>query len=389
LKTTIPLYLDFYNFYNFLGGCCIGKEPIVEKVGVEVAAVDRWAESPACVIIHEVKVRELGEFGLIKLLADIVDEGKDSRSTSWQRLVIGIGDDAAAWRGAARVQLATTDSLIEGVHFSLDITTWEELGWKVLAVNLSDIAAMGGLPEYALVSLALPGELDVESISNLYRGMVRLANEFDVAIAGGNISSAEKVMITVTVLGSVGSETMLRRSTAMPGEEVVVTGYPGLSIAGLEMLRQKLGFSPEDYQLLRKAHLQPVPRIKEAQVLLHEGVRTAIDISDGVIADLRHICEASKVSAVIREGWLPVHPVLEKHFPGDCKEMVLGGGEDYELLFTASSEVVARVKANLGCPVTVIGEVTTGEPGKVRLINAKGDSIPWRYDGWEHFKSQL
>lgn len=343
----------------------------------------------AYVIIHEVKVRELGEFGLVKLLADIVDEERNSRGTSWQRLVIGIGDDAAAWRGTAPVQLATTDSLIEGVHFGLDITTWEELGWKALAVNLSDIAAMGGLPEYALVSLALPGELDVESVSSLYRGMVRLANEFDVAIAGGNISSAEKVMINVTVLGSVESETMLRRSAAMPGEQVAVTGYPGLSIAGFEMLRQKLGFSAEEYRLLRKAHLQPMPRIKEARVLLHEGVRAAIDVSDGVIADLRHICEASKVSAVIREDRLPVHPVLEEHFPDSCTEMVLGGGEDYELLFTASSEVIARVKANLDCLVTVIGEVTLGEPGKVRLINAEGESIPWRYGGWEHFKSRL
>jgi len=332
------------------------------------------------------KVKDLGEFGLIGLLAEIVDREKDSRQPSWRRLLIGIGDDAAVWHKGSAVQLATTDSLIEGVHFTPDITTWKDLGWKALAVNLSDIAAMGGVPEYALVSLALPGDTEVASVSDLYCGMVELAREFGVAIVGGNISAADRVMITITVLGSAETDVLLRRSSAMPGEKVAVTGYPGLSAGGLKMLRQKLDFPPDEHRLLCRAHLRPVPRVKEAQVLLHSGVSTAIDISDGLIADLSHICKASGVSAVVREELLPVHPVLKRRFPREWRKMVLGGGEDYELLFTASSELIARLKRELLCPVTEIGEIGSGKVGEVKLLDEQGKSRTWRRGGWEHFR---
>src|SRR4030043_1571223 len=186
------------------------------------------------------KVSELGEFGLIELLTDIVDKTKNPQDISWQRLLIGIGDDAAAWQGDSSVQLATTDSLIQDTHFDLNITTWEELGWKAIAVNLSDIAAMGGIPGYALISLALPGELETDCISSLYQGMAQIANKFGVAIGGGNIASASKTMITVTALGSLESKSALTRSAAVPGDQVAITGYLGLSAAGLRMLKQHL-----------------------------------------------------------------------------------------------------------------------------------------------------
>lgn len=335
------------------------------------------------------KVSEAGEFGLIRVLAEVIDRERDSRMVSWQRVVVGIGDDAAVWRGSAPVQIATTDSLVEGVHFTLGMSTWEELGWKALAVNLSDIAAMGGVPEYALVSLALPGDVEVDSVASFYRGMVRLANQFGVAIVGGNISSADKVAITVTVMGSAASDMVLRRSGALPGEQVAVTGYLGLAAGGLRMLREKLDFAPEESGLLRRAYLQPLPRVREGQVLLRSGVRAAIDISDGLMADLKHICEASGVSAVIYDEHLSVHPVLRQRFPDDARTMVLAGGEDYELLFTASSEVIDRVREFLDCPVTVIGEISGGEPGKVELVDACGRRVVWGYGGWEHFRTQL
>ena len=147
------------------------------------------------------KVSDLGEFGLIELLADIVDKTKNPQNASWRKLLIGIGDDAAAWQDDGSIQLATTDSLVQDTHFDLNITGWEELGWKAIAVNLSDIAAMGGVPRYALVSLALPGELETDSLAGLYQGMAHIANEFGVAIVGGNVASAGKTMITVIVLG--------------------------------------------------------------------------------------------------------------------------------------------------------------------------------------------
>jgi len=334
------------------------------------------------------KVSELGEFGLIELLADIVDRTKNPQDSSWQRLLIGIGDDAAAWQGDSSIQLATTDSLIQDTHFDLNITTWEELGWKAIAVNLGDIAAMGGIPKYALISLALPGELETDCISSLYQGMVQIANQFGVAIIGGNIASASRTMITVTVLGSLESKSALTRSAAVPGDQVAVTGYTGLSAAGLKMLKQKLTFDAETSRLLRRAHLQPTPRINEGQVLLRHGVKAAIDISDGLIADLTHICKASKVSARINKDSVPIHPILQSNFKSDCQQLALSGGEDYELLFTASSQIINQVKQAISCPVTVIGEITEGTPGQVTLIDAAGKSIPWRQGGWEHFKSK-
>ena len=335
------------------------------------------------------KVSELGEFGLIKLLADIVDQTKNIQDVSWQHLLIGIGDDAAAWQGDGSIQLATTDSLVQDTHFDLNITTWEELGCKAIAVNLSDIAAMGGIPMFALISLALPGELETDCISSLYKGMAQISNKFGVAIVGGNVASASKTIITVTVLGSLESESALTRSAAVPGDRIAITGYPGLSAAGLKMLKQKLSFDSETSKLLRQAHLQPKPRINEGQILLHHRVRAAIDISDGLIADLTHICKASKVSAKINKDSVPIHPILKSKFKSDCQQLALSGGEDYELLFTANSQVINQVKQAFSCPVTVIGEITEGTPGQVTLSDASGKNIPLQQGGWEHFKSQI
>ena len=334
------------------------------------------------------KVSELGEFGLIELLADIVDKARNTRNASWQQLLIGVGDDAAVWRGDSSVQLATTDSLIQDTHFDLNITSWEELGWKAIAVNLSDIAAMGGIPQYALISLALPGELEADCIANLYRGMVQIASQFEVAIVGGNVASADKVMINITILGYLGNGYALTRSAAVPGEQVAVTGYLGLSAAGLRMLKQSLGFDVEATRILKQAHLQPVPRVEEGQALLRQGVRAAIDISDGLLADLTHVCKASKVGARIKVDLVPIHPAVQANFSSDFQQLALTGGEDYELLFTASSQVVNQVKQAISCPVTVIGEITDETPGHVSLPDTVGESISWQQTGWEHFKSE-
>jgi thiamine-monophosphate kinase len=334
------------------------------------------------------KVSDLGEFGLIELLADIVNKSKNARDDSWQQLLIGIGDDAAAWKGNSSIQLATTDSLVQDTHFDLNITSWEELGWKAVAVNLSDIAAMGGIPKYALISLALPGELETDCISSLYQGMVQIANQFGVAIVGGNIASASKTVINVTVLGSLESKFALTRSAAVSGDQIAVTGYLGQSAAGLKMLKQKLNFDVETSRLLRQAHLQPAPRVNEGHILLQQGVKAAIDISDGLLADLAHICRASKVSATIKEDLVPIHPAVRANFKSDCQQLALSGGEDYELLFTANSRIIDRVKQTITCPVTVIGEITKGTPGQLAVIDTAGKSIPWQQAGWEHFKSQ-
>ncbi len=335
------------------------------------------------------KVSELGEFGLIRLLADIIDSARNLKDDSWQQLVIGVGDDAAAWQCDGSVQLATTDSMVQDTHFDLNITGWDNVGFKAITANLSDIAAMGGVPRYALVSLALPGEIETDCVAELYQGMVRAAIQFGVAIAGGNIASAEKVVITITVLGYLKNKAALTRSSAQPGDQIAITGYTGLSAAGLRMLKQNLKFDTKTAKLLREAHLQPVARVREGQILLLHGVRAAIDISDGLIADLTHICEASLVSATVRKNLVPIHTSLYNCFERDHQQLALTGGEDYELLFTATEQVMQQVKEALSCPVTVIGEITEGKVGQVTLVDDAGNSISWQQAGWEHFKSQV
>lgn len=340
-------------------------------------------------IISAVKVSELGEFGLIDRLAKIVDRSA-GKQASGQRLIVGIGDDAAAWRGDTSIQLATVDSFIQDIDFSLDIATWEELGWKALAASTSDIAAMGGEPRYALVSLALPGHTEVEDVIALYRGMVALADELGMVIVGGDTSSAAIVAIAITVLGSAknGGNHILIRSGAQPGEKIAVTGYLGTAAAGLEMLRGKLQFDPESANELRKAFLHPYPRIAEGQQLVAQGVKTAIDISDGLISDLNHICRLSRVGARVEIDRVPVAPQVKANFGSRALEIALAGGEDFELLFTASAETIDKVKTAVSCPVTVIGEIIADEVGKVTPIDRQGNPFRLGKAGWEHFKTR-
>ncbi|MBA7469401.1 Thiamine-monophosphate kinase [subsurface metagenome] len=334
------------------------------------------------------KVSELGEFGLIDLLAEMV-AGSQNKETR-QKLILGIGDDAAAWRGDTSTQLATVDCLIQDVHFSLDITPWHDLGGKALAVNLSDIAAMGGIPKYALVSLALPDNTEVEDVTALYQGMIELSQKFDVAIVGGDSSSAPLVIITITIFGSTTGQDkpVLTRSEAKVGEKVAVTGYLGTAAAGWEMLTRKLRFDPEATACLEEAFLRPYPRIAEGQLLVAQGITTAIDISDGLISDLNHICKASQVSARIEIERVPILPAVKASFGDRAQELALSGGEDYELLFTGSAETIEKVKATVSCPVTVIGEITVDKTNKTTIVDKRGNPVKIDKTGWEHFTTR-
>jgi len=328
------------------------------------------------------KVSELGEFGLIELLAKIVGQPKG------ELVLIGIGDDAACWRTGASTQIATSDSLIQDVHFALSTTTWRELGWKALAVNLSDIAAMGGLPQYALVSLGLPGDTEVASVVELYEGIEELARLFDVSIVGGDSVGAPVVMVSLAVVGKAQKNlSVLTRSAAAPGELIAVTGCLGASAAGLAMLQGGLRLYPEDKETagrLKEAHLRPHPRVVEGQALARHGVKAAIDLSDGLVSDLVKLCKASGVGARLFTSQIPVHPMVRNSFGGDAIQLALSGGEDYELLFTARSEVIDRVRGAIACPVTVIGE-TVAEPEMVKVIDEHGNELNVEKAGWEHF----
>lgn len=333
------------------------------------------------------KISRLGEFGLINLLAEMVDGSRDKQLASWRQLIIGIGDDAAAWQGDASIQLATVDSLIQDVHFSLGVTSWKDLGWKAMAANLSDIAAMGGQPKYALVSLALPGHTEVDDVTALYQGMIELAQQFEVAIVGGDISRASLVVITITILGSTENldSRILTRSAAVPGEQIAVTGYLGTAAAGMEMITRQLQFDSKATACLAREFRRPLPRIAEGRLLVKQGVKTAIDISDGLISDLRHVCEASQVSARLEVDRVPIELEVRANFGDKSLELALSGGEDYELLFTGSPEVVAQVKKAASCPITVIGEIVAGKRGEVTLVDRQGNPFHLNKVGWDHF----
>jgi thiamine-monophosphate kinase len=332
-----------------------------------------------------VKVSEIGEFGLIDRLARMVSAAEDKKAAAWRHLILGIGDDAAAWQGEATIQLATVDALVQDVHFRLNLTSWAELGWKAIAINLSDIAAMGGQPRYALVSLALPDETEVENVTSLYQGMLELARRFEVAIVGGNISRAPLVVININIFGNAEGQNLLTRSAAKVGDEVAVTGYLGAAAAGLEMLTKRLQFDTEATASLKKAFVQPYPRIAEGQALVKCGVKAAIDISDGLISDLNHICQSSQVGARIEVERVPIAPTVKANFGTRALELALSGGEDYELLFTARPGVIESVRSAVSCPVTVIGEIVADKASKITLVDKKGNPVSLPRTGWDHF----
>jgi thiamine-monophosphate kinase len=336
------------------------------------------------------KVSELGEFGLIELLAKMAHRTQSKQIALPHQVILGIGDDAAAWQGEAPTQLATVDSLIQGVHFSLAITPWQELGWKALAVNLSDIAAMGGVPRYALISLALPDHTEIDDVTALYKGMIELAQQSGVAIVGGDTTSAPLVAITITIFGSAKNQDnhILTRSAARVGDKVAVTGFLGAAAAGWEMLDKQLQFDPKASACLREAFLHPYPRIAEGQLLVDQGVKAAIDISDGLIADLNHICKASQVGARIEVDRLPIEPAVKADFGDRALELALSGGEDYELLFTASVEVIDSIRAATCCPITIIGDIVADKAKKITLIDSKGKPVSVPKKGWEHFTAK-
>jgi thiamine-monophosphate kinase len=329
-----------------------------------------------------VKVSKLGEFGLIDLLNKMIKDAK--LDTVSPDLILGIGDDTAAWKGTGRVQLATVDTIVQDVHFTLGTTTWEELGWKSLAINISDIAAMGGIPNYALVALALPDDAESENIAGLYRGMIEIARQYKVAIAGGNVSRAPQVSVTITVLGS-SPDKILKRSAAKVGDTIAITGYAGSAAAGLEMLEKGLKFPSKITDYLKNAFLHPVPRVAEGRLLVEHGITTAIDTSDGLLADLRHICEASGAGARVIADLVPINDIVKTSFKEKALELALGGGEDYELLFTGDARKIAALSQDTKCPVTVIGEIIKVEPGKIELLDAQGKPVKTGRTGWKHF----
>jgi thiamine-monophosphate kinase len=324
------------------------------------------------------KLEELGEFGLIGRIADRVTPSAGIR--------IGIGDDAAAVETVpGTVSLFTTDMLLEGVHFDLTFCTPENLGWKSLAVNLSDIAAMGGKPRYCLLSLAVPQSIPVSFIDGFVAGLLDCAEEFEVTLIGGDTcASRGGLVVSLTVMGEQLPERVVPRSGARPGDLILVTGTIGDSALGL---RQLMAGQREGSAIHR--HLEPSPRVREGLKLAEEKLPTAmIDISDGLLADLGHILKRSGVGARLELAHLPLSPEVAAHISRQDDNpfnLPLSGGEDYELLFTIPPDREGAVRNALspfGTSASMIGTIT---PSGLSVVDRNGKEYPVVTGGYNHF----
>ena len=320
---------------------------------------------------------------------DLIEIVRDRTAQSRGDVVLGIGDDAALLKSAAGQQLvACTDTLVEGVHFPHG-TPAQDLGWKSLAVNLSDLAAMGATPAWAMLALTMPRE-DRRFVEAFADGFAQLARAHAVALIGGDTTQGP-LSITVSAFGFVPESRALLRSGARVGDAVFVTGTLGDAAAALRLIRDSgLGtLDPTNEharsELLPRLH-RPEPRIA-AGLALRDVATACIDVSDGLLADLGHVCQASGVGAVVDADALPLSSAMLALFDAnERRSLALAGGDDYELCFTASvgrADRIAADFARLGFGAARIGRVVAEQGVRVRDANGKAVEPPHR--GWQHF----
>lgn len=335
---------------------------------------------------------QLGEFGLIARF-------RSHLKYRSPKLKIGIGDDCAVYHyDADKYLLLTTDALLENVHFRLNLITPKQLGRKAMSVNISDVAAMGGIPKLALVSLGIPKNTSVRFLDDFYKGIDQICRAHQIELCGGDtVSSPRHLMINITLLGEVKKNRLFTRSGARPGDKILVTGTLGDSALGLKILKNSrknwIG-SLKARKWLINQHLDPTPRTREALLLSRSKLRVTsmIDISDGLIQDLHHICQASKVGAIVHESKLPLSPALVQIGRDNrlkYNKLALDGGEDYELLFTLNPHDVnklIRLFNRSSSPLTVIGEIQSRSSGiTLARKNGRRKKITEPM-GFNHFK---
>lgn len=350
-------------------------------------------------------IAALGEFALIERLAQVLAEVGAAHAPDGT--IVGIGDDAAIWQPVAGARgVISTDSLMAGVHFRLDWTSWRDLGHKALAVNLSDIAAMGARPRLAVIALGLTGAEPVADLLDLYRGVGTLAARYGVIVAGGDIvSSPDRLGLHLTVVGeswpNLGGR-LLSRTGSQPGDLLAVSGPLGLAAGGLRLLlaRDSDTTAPDDATMLEPgngaaallaAHFRPEPRIAYGRALIEAGASACIDLSDGLFGDLAKLCARSDVAARVDRDSLPVPPPLRHRFPNDWLDLATRGGEDYELLFTLNPPALDRLRvychaAQLPAPV-VIGAIGPPQQPALVLRYRDGTELAVQGGAFDHFAS--
>ncbi len=334
------------------------------------------------------RISDVGEFGLIELARRWTEPDQPPTGDVPYRLAVGNGDDAAAVTFAVGpvTELYTTDTMVDGVHFSEATTPWRALGWKAIASNISDVAAMGGEPKAALVTLGLPSDTLVADVEELYAGMMEICRQFGVWIIGGDMVRSPVTFVTVALTGVCSGLPMVRTAAA-PGHLVGVTGPLGGSAGGLRQLLEgdARETADENESELIRQHRRPWPDVAAGKALASVGVRCAMDVSDGLADDLGKLCSASGVSAEIYANEVPAPPALKRAFPAGWLDLALYGGEDYALLFTAPSDIMDAAMTRLHPGGAVIGEIKEGEPGSVAVLDEHGKRRARAGAGWDHF----
>lgn len=336
---------------------------------------------------HEagVRLRDVGEDAVVEAIREIV-------SHRGAGVVVGIGDDAAVLEApAGRHLVLTVDALVEEVHFRRAWATAADVGYKALAASVSDVAAMGGLPRCALVSVTAPPELPLAWVEEFSRGLAEAGARFGAGVVGGNLArTSGPVVVDVAVLGEVEPDLVLRRTGARPGDAVMVTGTLGRSRAGLLALQR--GIRDPAWEPLVRAHLRPLPRLAEGRVVAASRWAGAMmDVSDGLAADLARMCAASGVGVRVDASALPVDPAVEalaRRLGEDAVDLALAGGEDYELLVAVAPErapaLAQRLRSETGTEATVVGVFT--QAGEGRVVVRDGAARPLAAQGWDHFR---
>lgn len=327
------------------------------------------------------KLSRLGEFGLIETIRAAAPKGRGVR--------LGIGDDAAWVEHPGASSLITADLLIEGVHFDLRWTTMFDLGYKSLAVNLSDIAAMGGVPAYLVLSLGIASHFDSKQILDFYRGIHALANPSGVALIGGDTNIAEKFIISVCVLGHAPYRPILR-SGAKVGDDIYVTGELGDAALALAFLKNRKSANKANFvKHLFERHHRPTPRLAIGARLARERLATAmIDVSDGLMQDLGHICHASHVGAAISYQDIPISAAYRVLCGKAGLRYALTGGEDYELLFCARPRQrghIEKLAQQTKLAITRIGRCVAAKE-KIGVFTGSGRRIDIAAGGHDHFR---
>ena len=324
----------------------------------------------------------MGEEDALRFLAD--------RFKATQKEVLkGIGDDSAVLELRDNACLvASTDTLVENVHFSLQTQTPRQLGKKAVCVAISDIGAMGAVPRYLLCSLGCRSTDAMGFIEDLSRGVGDGCREFEVCLVGGNLSESQTVFVSMTALGEVSGDSVVLRSGATEGENIYVTGTLGDSALGLRILSSDPGIEGCEDVVLR--HIEPTPRLAVGRMVAERGIASSmIDVSDGLLSDLEKLTSEHGLGAEVSLRDLPLSPgflSLSRRFSEDLYRLAVSGGEDYELLFTSSAEnhaAIEDVSRLCGVAISKIGSVTGGQ--KIRFLDEGGGEIFYDAGGFEHF----